>query len=73
MLNNTKDIIFIGKKPLMTYVTSAIIQLSAMPTITLKARGLSIGLAVDVAQVIKRKTNAFEIGTVKIDSVKRTW
>jgi DNA-binding protein len=68
MLNNTKDIIFIGKKPLMTYVTSAIIQLSAMPTITLKARGLSIGLAVDVAQVIKRKTNAFEIGTVKIDS-----
>lgn len=52
----------------MTYVTSAIIQLSAMPTITLKARGLSIGLAVDVAQVIKRKTNAFEIGTVKIDS-----
>jgi DNA-binding protein len=82
MLNNTKDIIFIGKKPLMTYVTSAIIQLSAMPTITLKARGLSIGLAVDVAQVIKRKTNAFEIGTVKIDSeslkstdgkIKRTW
>ena len=68
MLNNTKDIIFIGKKPLMTYVTSAIIQLSAMPTITLKARGLSIGIAVDVAQVIKRKTNAFEIGTVKIDS-----
>ena len=52
----------------MTYVTSAIIQLSVMPTITLKARGLSIGIAVDVAQVIKRKTNAFEIGTVKIDS-----
>lgn len=68
MLNNTKDTIFIGKKPLMTYVTSAIIQLSAMPTITLKARGLSIGIAVDVAQVIKRKTNAFEIGTVKINS-----
>ncbi|MFB5618594.1 MAG: DNA-binding protein, partial [Candidatus Nitrosomaritimum aestuariumsis] len=68
MLNNTKDIIFIGKKPLMTYVTSAIIQLSAMPTITLKARGLSIGLAVYLAQLIKRKTNSFEIGTVKIDS-----
>ena len=68
MLNNTKDIIFIGKKPLMTYVTSAIIQLSAIPSITLKARGLSIGLAVDVAQVIKRKTTAFEIGKVTIDS-----
>ena len=68
MLNSTKDIIFIGKKPLMTYVTSAIIQLSAMPLVTLKARGMSIGLAVDVSQVIKRKTNAFEIGTIKIDS-----
>jgi DNA-binding protein len=68
VLNNTKDIIFIGKKPLMTYVTSALIQLSAMPSVTLKARGLSIGLAVDVAQVIKQKTNAFEIGKVTIDS-----
>ena len=68
MLNNTKDTIFIGKKPLMTYVTSAIIQLSVMPSITLKARGLSIGLAVDVAQIIQRKTNAFEIGNIKIDS-----
>jgi DNA-binding protein len=68
VLNNTTDVIFIGKKPLMTYVTSAIIQLSAIPSITLKARGLSIGLAVDVAQVIKRKTTAFEIGKVTIDS-----
>jgi DNA-binding protein len=68
MLNSTKDTIFIGKKPLMTYVTSAIIQLSAMPVVTLKARGMSIGMAVDVSQVIKRKTNAFEIGTIKIDS-----
>lgn len=39
-----------------------------MPLVTLKARGMSIGLAVDVSQVIKRKTNAFEIGTIKIDS-----
>ena len=52
----------------MTYVTSAIIQLSTMPLVTLKARGLSIGVAVDVAQVIKRKTKGFEIGPVKIDS-----
>lgn len=68
MLNDTRSTIFIGKKPLMTYVTSAIIQLSAMPLVTLKARGLSIGLAVDVAQIIQRKTNAFEIGKVRIDS-----
>ncbi len=68
MSNNTRDTIFIGKKPLMTYVTSAIIQLSSLPSITIKARGLSIGLAVDVAQIILRKTNTFEISDIKIGS-----
>ena len=68
MLDNTKDTIFIGKKPIMTYVTSAIIQLSALPSIIIKARGLSIGRAVDVAQIILQKTNAFEIGNIKIGS-----
>ena len=69
MSNNTKDTIFIGKKPLMTYVTSAIIQLATLPLITIKARGLSIAHAVDVAQIVLHKTNpAFMIGDVKIDS-----
>lgn len=68
MLNSTKDTIFIGKKPLMTYVTSAIIQLSVLPSITIKARGMSIGLAVDVAQIIHRKVNTFEVGTIEIGS-----
>ncbi|MDX1533107.1 MAG: DNA-binding protein [Nitrosopumilaceae archaeon] len=68
MSNNSHDIVFIGKKPLMTYVTSAIIQLSALPSITIKARGLSIGRAVDVAQIILQKTNTFAIGKIKINS-----
>ena len=69
MSNNTKDTIFIGKKPLMTYVTSAIIQLATLPLITIKARGLSIAHAVDVAQIVIHRTNqAFVIGDVKIDS-----
>ncbi len=68
MLDNTKNTIFIGKKPLMTYVTSAIIQLSMLPSITIKARGMSIGTAVDVSQIILRKTKIFEIGNVKIGS-----
>ncbi|MGI9566303.1 MAG: DNA-binding protein [Nitrosopumilus sp.] len=69
MSNNTKDTIFIGKKPLMTYVTSAIIQLATLPLITIKARGLSIAHAVDVAQIVLHRTNpAFMIGDVKIDS-----
>ena len=68
MIENPHDTIFIGKKPLMSYVTSAIIQLSTLPSITLKARGMSIGLAVDVTQVLLRKTNVFEVGCVKINS-----
>jgi len=68
MLNNPSDTVFIGKKPIMSYVTSAIIQLSSLPTITLKARGSSIGLAVDVSQVLLRKTKIFAIGQIKIDS-----
>ena len=68
MIENPHDTIFIGKKPLMSYVTSAIIQLSTLPSITLKARGMRIGLAVDVTQVLLRKTNVFEVGCVKINS-----
>jgi len=69
MSNNTKDTIFIGKKPLMTYVTSTIIQLATMPLIKIKARGLSIAHAVDVAQIVLQRTNpAFVIEEVKIDS-----
>ena len=69
MSNNTRDTIFIGKKPLMTYVTSAIIQLTTMPLITIKARGLSIAHAVDVVQIVLHKTQpAFAVGDVKIDS-----
>ncbi|MDX1596763.1 MAG: DNA-binding protein [Nitrosopumilaceae archaeon] len=68
MLNNPSDTVFIGKKPIMSYVSSAIIQLSSLPTITLKARGSSIGLAVDVSQVLLRKTKIFAIGQIKIDS-----
>lgn len=69
MSNNSKDIIFVGKKPLMTYVTSAIIQLATMPSITIKARGMTIAYAVDVAQIVLQKTKpAFIIGDINIGS-----
>lgn len=69
MSNNSKDIIFIGKKPLMTYVTSAIIQLATMPSITIKARGMTIAYAVDVAQIVLQKTKpAFVISDITIGS-----
>jgi len=65
-----RDTIFIGKKPLMAYVTSTLIQLANIPTVSIKARGMSIGRAVDVAQIIVRKTEhaGFSIGDIIIDS-----
>jgi archaea-specific DNA-binding protein len=64
-----KDTVFIGKKPLMAYVTSALIQLANQPKISIKARGLTIGRAVDVAQIILRRTeNGYSIGEIKIGS-----
>ena len=69
MSNNSNEIIFIGKKPLMTYVTSAIIQLATLPLITIKARGVSIALAVDVVQIVLSKTKpAFTIDNIEIGS-----
>ena len=65
-----RDTVYIGKKPLMAYVTSALIQLANVPSVSIKARGMSIGRAVDVSQIISRKTEnaGYGIGTIKLDS-----
>lgn len=69
-MSESRETIFIGKKPLMAYVTSSLIQLANQPKISIKARGLSIGRAVDVAQIIARKTEnaGYAIGNIKIGS-----
>src|SRR5574340_1712588 len=68
--SESRDTVFIGKKPLMAYVTSALIQLANNPRVLIKARGLSIGRAVDVAQIIARRTDnsGYSIGQIKIGS-----
>ena len=66
----TRDTVYIGKKPLMAYVTSTLIQLANVPSVTIKARGMSIGRAVDVSQIISRKTEnaGYSIGNIKLGS-----
>ena len=61
--------IFIGKKPLMTYVTATLVQLANEPTVVIKARG-SIPRAVYVAQIIVKRMNTlgYKVGSVKIGS-----
>ncbi|MFQ5941367.1 MAG: DNA-binding protein [Nitrososphaerales archaeon] len=68
--------IFVGKKPLMTYVTAALVQLANEPSVTIKARGLSITKAVDVSQIIVKrmdtlgyKVNAVKIGSEQLESL----
>ncbi len=62
--------IFIGKKPLMTYVTAALVQLANEPSVVIKARGMSITRAVDVSQIIVKRMNTlgYKITAVKIGS-----
>ena len=69
-MSESRETIYIGKKPLMAYVTSTLIQLANQPKISIKARGLSIGRAVDVAQIIARRTDnsGYSIGQIKIGS-----
>ena len=68
--SGNRDIIYIGKKPLMAYVTSTLIQLANIPSVRIKARGMSIGRAVDVTQIISRKTEnaGYVIGEIKLGS-----
>jgi DNA-binding protein len=62
--------VFVGKKPLMTYVTATLVQLANEPTVIIKARGKSITRAVDVAQIIVKRmdTLGYKIGPVNIGS-----
>lgn len=62
--------IYIGKKPLMVYVTASIVQLANEPSIIIKARGMSITTAVDVSQIILKRMGmvGYNLGDVKIGS-----
>ncbi len=68
--SGNRDVIYIGKKPLMAYVTSTLIQLANLSSVRIKARGMSIGRAVDVTQIISRKTEnaGYVIGEIKLGS-----
>jgi DNA-binding protein len=67
------NIVFIGTKPFMNYVTSIAIQFTTKERseVIIKARGKSINRAVDVAEVVRKrflKDKNIDIKEVKIDS-----
>lgn len=61
--------VYIGTKPVMTYVFEVISQLgSGVQEVRVKARGNSISHAVDVAEVVKR--HKLMEGTVEVRAVR---
>jgi len=65
-----RDVIFVGTKPLMTYVSATLTQLSTRPTVTIKARGKRITQAVDVSQMIVKRMDSvgYFVSDVRISS-----
>jgi|TARA_B100000073_G_scaffold17960_1_gene14366 DNA-binding protein len=67
-----KDIILIGGKPFMSYVTAVVMQFTTnnKNSVTLKSRGKFISRAVDVAEIVNTRflTDKIKIGDIKIGS-----
>ncbi len=68
MTDDADHSIYVGGKPLMSYVTAVVMQFTAKGAerVVVKSRGKFISHAVDVAQV---STNRFLKDKVKIDGV----
>lgn len=72
--NNAADnVVFIGGKPFMNYVTGVVMQFTTQNAteMTIKARGKFISKAVDVAEVARKrflKDQNISIKEIKIDS-----
>jgi len=66
----THNTIFIGTKPIMSYVTATLAQLASLPIVTIAGRGKRITQAIDVSQMIVKRMNevGYEIGDVRISS-----
>jgi len=67
------NVVFIGMKPFMNYVTSVIMQFTTRDKdeIIVKARGKWISRAVDVTEVVRKrflKDKNIQIKNIKIDS-----
>jgi DNA-binding protein len=61
-----EDVVYIGKKPLMSYVLAVITQFGAgNKQVRIKARGRAISRAVDVANIVMRRF----VSDVKIKAI----
>ena len=68
-----ENVVFIGSKPFMNYVTAVVMQFTTKgsPEVIVKARGKFISRAVDVAEVAAKrflKEHSAYVKNIKIDS-----
>ena len=73
-----ENVIFIGKKPTMSYVLAVVTRFSAgNAAVTLKARGKIISKAVDVAEVARNRfvqdavIDSIHIGTEEVEDANK--
>jgi DNA-binding protein Alba len=73
-MSRPPNIIFIGKKPILTYLNATLTLLANEPVVTIKARGRSMITAVDVSQMIIKRMNAvgYKVSGVRIFSERLT-
>jgi DNA-binding protein len=66
---NEDNVIFVGEKPFMNYVTGVVIQFTTQGAteVVVKARGKFISRAVDIIEVVR---NRFLVGQVKIKDIQ---
>ncbi len=65
-----RNVIFVGTKPIMTYINATLQQMASYKVVTIKARGKRITQAVDVSQMIVKRMNAvgYVVADVRISS-----
>ena len=65
-----RNVIFVGTKPIMTYINATLQQMASYKVVTIKARGKRITQAVDVSQMIVKRMNAvgYVVSDVRISS-----
>ena len=72
-VKNDDNVVFIGTKPFMNYVTGVVMQFTTKQRkeVIIKARGKFITRAVDVAEVVKKRfleDQKIEIKNIRTDS-----
>jgi len=68
-MSKDQNVVYIGRKPVMSYVLAVITYFNTPDAkeVVLKARGMSITTAVDVAEITRRKfMNSLEVDAINI-------